>query len=102
MATITGMMLSRADIMNERAEQLKEKLDHARLKRSDSEQLSLISITLTGFVKRYIQNPFMDIINGIIHGVPVQTKFHIAWLRLMVFCTMYVAVMIPYDYLWTR
>ncbi|EEY58845.1 uncharacterized protein PITG_11827 [Phytophthora infestans T30-4] len=87
MATITGMMLSRADIMNERAEQLKEKLDHARLKRSDSEQLSLISITLTGFVKRYIQNPFMDIINGIIHGVPVQTKFHIAWLRLMVFCT---------------
>ncbi|ETM44213.1 hypothetical protein L914_10526, partial [Phytophthora nicotianae] len=97
MATITGMMLSRADIMNERAERLKEKLDHARLKRRNSERFSLISTTLTDFVKRFIQNPLADFIDGIIHGVPVQTKFHLMWLRFMVFCTMYVAIMIPYQ-----
>ncbi|KAG3069173.1 hypothetical protein PC122_g16653 [Phytophthora cactorum] len=97
MATITGMMLSRADIMNERAERLKEDLDHARLKRSNSERFNLISTTLTTLVKRFVHNPLADVVDGIIHGVPVQTRFHLIWLRFMVFCTMYVAVMIPYQ-----
>ncbi|KAG6952994.1 hypothetical protein JG688_00013031 [Phytophthora aleatoria] len=97
MATITGMMLSRADIMNERAERLKEDLDHARLKRSNSERFNLISTTLTTLVKRFVHNPLVDVVDGIIHGVPVQTRFHLIWLRFMVFCAMYVAVMIPYQ-----
>ncbi|KAG7379455.1 hypothetical protein PHYPSEUDO_008560 [Phytophthora pseudosyringae] len=97
MATVTGLMLSRADVMNERAERLKEKMDHARLKRSNSERFSLISLTVVNTVNRFVLSPLVKVLDGLVHGVPVQTHFHLLWLRFMVFCTMYVAIMIPYQ-----
>ncbi|OWZ09335.1 hypothetical protein PHMEG_00017980 [Phytophthora megakarya] len=88
MATITGLMLSRADVMNERAERLKEELDHARLKRRDSERISF-NLAITHTANRLVLKPSATILDGLIHGVPVQSKFHLIWLRFMVICTMY-------------
>ncbi|GMF52406.1 unnamed protein product [Phytophthora fragariaefolia] len=97
LATITGLMLSRADIMNERAERLKEELNHARLKRSNSARFSTINLTIRNWVKRHIAIPFTNILSGLIHGVPVQSKFHLRWLRYMVFCSVYTAILVPYQ-----
>ncbi|KAL3656660.1 hypothetical protein V7S43_018439 [Phytophthora oleae] len=97
MATITGLMLSRADIMNERAERLKEELNLVRLKRSNSERFTILSLSLARTANRLVLQPFRSVSDGLIHGVPVQTTFHLIWLRFMVFCSMYVAIMMPYQ-----
>ncbi|EGZ20178.1 hypothetical protein PHYSODRAFT_462296, partial [Phytophthora sojae] len=54
----TGLMLSRADIMNQRAERIKEEIQH---------------------------------------GTEVQSDFHLAWLRFMVVCILYISILTPYQ-----
>ncbi|KAL4134486.1 hypothetical protein PRIC2_004785 [Phytophthora ramorum] len=97
MATLTGMMLSRADIMNERAERLKEELNHARLKRSNSSRLDLLNTAVVKSVSRLVLAPLAKASDSIVHGAPVQSEFHLRWLRFMVSCTMYVAIVVPYQ-----
>ncbi|KAE9006501.1 hypothetical protein PF011_g11555 [Phytophthora fragariae] len=97
LATITGLMLSRADIMNERAERLKEKLNHARLKRSNSARLSAINLTVVNWLKQRVLHPLTTLFDALVHGVPVQSGFHLGWLQFMVFCTMFTAIIVPYQ-----
>ncbi|EGZ23195.1 hypothetical protein PHYSODRAFT_478862 [Phytophthora sojae] len=97
LATITGLMLSRVDIMNERAERLKEELNHARLKRSNSARFTAINLTIGNWIKRRILLPLTNICDCLVLGVPVQSDFHLSWLRFMVFCTMFTAIIVPYQ-----
>ncbi|GMF13564.1 unnamed protein product [Phytophthora lilii] len=98
--TASSMILSRADIMNERAERLKEKMYSSRLQRSNSVHFNLIrSSSKRGYrwVGQTVLKPSLKVLDCIVHGVAVQSNFHILWLRFMVCCTMYVAVMVPYQ-----
>ncbi|GMF34018.1 unnamed protein product [Phytophthora lilii] len=97
LATVTGLMLSRADIINERAERLKEELNHARLKRSNSAHLSVINLAVVSWLKQSVIHPLTKLFDGIIHGVPVQSRFHLRWLKLVIFCSMFTAIIVPYQ-----
>ncbi|GMF64635.1 unnamed protein product [Phytophthora lilii] len=41
--------------------------------------------------------PLDTLLVGLIHGVAVQSKFHLMWLRFMVACTVHVAILTPYE-----
>lgn len=76
MTISTGLVVSRSDIMNERAESLKEKRYHAR---STSAQSGLICMTLVRFLDAYALKPLLKLgmvsftvllsrVNFILHG----------------------------------
>ncbi|KAE9241343.1 hypothetical protein PF004_g7092 [Phytophthora fragariae] len=94
MTISTGLVVSRSNIMNERAEGLKERRYHAR---SNSTHRSLICMSLVRLLDIFVLQPLFKLGNSLIHGTPVQSKFHLGWLRFMVACTVYVAIMIPYE-----
>jgi CRP-like cAMP-binding protein len=98
--TASGMMLSRADILNERAERLKGKLYSSGLQRSGSVRISRIqtySRNGVEWLRRCVGEPTFKMLDGLVHGVAVQSTFHLIWLRYMVCSTMYVCVMTPYQ-----
>jgi CRP-like cAMP-binding protein len=94
MTTSTGLVLSRSDIMNERAEGLKEMRYHTRVQRTSSAQSDYIGQVL---VDRLGLKRVSQLLNGLVHGAAVQSSFYLCWLRLMVACTAYVTIMIPYE-----
>ncbi|KAE9285762.1 hypothetical protein PF001_g21761 [Phytophthora fragariae] len=97
--TSSGVILSRADIMNERAERLKEKMYSSRLQRSKSVHIGLINASSqrgAHLLHQGVVKPSRKILNALVEGVAVQSDVHLLWLRFIVCCTMYVAVMVPY------
>ncbi|KAK1930157.1 Cyclic nucleotide-gated olfactory channel [Phytophthora citrophthora] len=88
----TGLMLSRADILNERAERIKEELHHVRLRHGEGHTTNLGKL-LFKWVNRFILTP----LHCLIEGTEVQSTFHLAWLRFMVVCILYVSVLAPYQ-----
>ncbi|KAL3663051.1 hypothetical protein V7S43_011992 [Phytophthora oleae] len=90
-----GLVVSRSDIMNERAESLKERRNNAR---GTNSQGSLIWLDLIRWLKRRVVEPLLKLLDGLIHGAAVQSELHHFWLRLMIACTVYVAMMIPYQF----
>ncbi|GMF55772.1 unnamed protein product [Phytophthora fragariaefolia] len=98
--TSNGVIVSGADIMNERAERLKEKIFSSRLQRSKSVHINLIKASSQRGIQlldESVVKPSLKIFDALLRGVPVQSKFHLFWLRFIVCCTMYVAVMVPYQ-----
>lgn len=97
MTTASGKVLSRSDIVNEKAESLKQKRSHTRLQKSDIASNRPTSQKLTRVLDRFIFKPLLVVLDGFMHGVPVQSKFHLFWVRFIVWCTTYVAIMVPYE-----
>ncbi|KAH7463701.1 cGMP-gated cation channel alpha-1 [Phytophthora ramorum] len=92
----TGLMLSQADIMNQRAEHIKDELQHVRSQRGESgKMLSIVNAgkVLLGWLDHFMLTP----LHTLIEGTEVQSAFHLAWLRLMVVCILYVSILTPYQ-----
>ncbi|ETO80855.1 hypothetical protein F444_04728 [Phytophthora nicotianae P1976] len=92
----TGLMLSRADIINERAERIKDELQHVRLQSGERGNISFVADTsrvVRGLLNRFVITP----IHCLVEGTEVQSSFHLTWLRFMVVCIVYVSILIPYQ-----
>ncbi|KAF1780098.1 Cyclic nucleotide-binding-like [Phytophthora cactorum] len=92
----TGLMLSRADIMNERAERIKDELQHVRLQYGESRNGRFVADTsrvVLDLLERFILTPF----HCLVEGTEVQSNFHLSWLRFMVVCIVYVSILTPYQ-----
>ncbi|KAG6615731.1 Voltage-gated Ion Channel (VIC) Superfamily [Phytophthora cinnamomi] len=92
----TGLMLSRADILNQRAERIKEELQHVRLQDGESRHAAMVASAGRAVLKwfeRYITTPLYCLVEG----TEVQSDFHLAWLRFMVVCILYVSILTPYQ-----
>ncbi|GMF33192.1 unnamed protein product [Phytophthora fragariaefolia] len=94
MTISTGLVVSRSDIMNERAEVLKERRHHAR---SNNTHTNLIAVNLVRLFDQNVFKLLMKLMHGVIYGVAVQSNFHLRWLRFIVVCTVYVTILIPYE-----
>ncbi|GMF45704.1 unnamed protein product [Phytophthora fragariaefolia] len=97
LATSLGLVLSRADLMNERAEQLKEEMDRTHTTRKYGMWTSMVLPPLVTLLITALVKPFSMVLRNLICGVPAQSPFHIFWLRFMVFCTVYIAIITPYQ-----
>ncbi|KAE9351246.1 hypothetical protein PR003_g4965 [Phytophthora rubi] len=97
MITASGKVLSRSDIVNERAESLKQKRSHTPLQYSDNASYKHTSVKLMRILNRFVFKPLLKLFDGFIHGVAVQSNFHLFWVRFIVWCTTYVAIMVPYE-----
>ncbi|KAG7390395.1 hypothetical protein PHYPSEUDO_007918 [Phytophthora pseudosyringae] len=92
----TGLMLSRADIMNERAERIKDELQHVRKQHGDRGNIRLVakaSHVLLDWLNRFVLTP----LHCLVEGTEVQGDFHLMWLRFMVVCILYVSILTPYQ-----
>ncbi|KAE9096293.1 hypothetical protein PF010_g15258 [Phytophthora fragariae] len=92
----TGLMLSRADIMNQRAERIKEELQHVRLQDGESRHTAMITSVgraLLKWLERFVITP----LHCLVEGTEVQSEFHLAWLRFMVVCILYISMLTPYQ-----
>ncbi|GMF15951.1 unnamed protein product [Phytophthora lilii] len=96
MTTASGKVLSRSDIVNERAEGFKEKRSYAGLHRNNSAHGSY-SKAMVRSIDRLALKLLFKVCDGFIHGVAVQSKFHLFWLQFIVLCTSYVAIVVPYQ-----
>ncbi|GMF41790.1 unnamed protein product [Phytophthora fragariaefolia] len=92
-----GRTISRSDIINERVESLKGARYKTHLQRSNTGSSNRVSPMMVSVVKQQAPNPLRQVLDGFIHGVPVQSKFHHFWLRFIIMCTMFGAIMIPYQ-----
>ncbi|KAF4031501.1 Cyclic nucleotide-binding domain [Phytophthora infestans] len=92
----TGLMLSRADIMNERADRIKDELQHVRLQHGGSGSGGFVTDTrrvVLELLNRFVVTPFYCLVEG----TEVQSSFHLSWLRFMVVCIVYVSILTPYQ-----
>ncbi|OWZ15956.1 LOW QUALITY PROTEIN: Voltage-gated Ion Channel [Phytophthora megakarya] len=92
----TGLMLSRADIMNQRAERIKDELQHVRLQHGENGHTVVVTKagrTLLKWFNRFVLTP----LHCLIEGTEVQSEFHLEWLRFMVICILYVSMLTPYE-----
>ncbi|GMF13559.1 unnamed protein product [Phytophthora lilii] len=92
----TGLMLSRADIMNQRAERIKDELQHVRSHDGEGTNIRIvtsISGVLLDLLDRFVLTP----LHCLVEGTEVQGHFHLMWLRFMVVCILYVSVLTPYQ-----
>ncbi|KAK1938180.1 Cyclic nucleotide-gated cation channel alpha-3 [Phytophthora citrophthora] len=89
-----GLVASRSDIINERAESIKERRNNAR---GNNSQGSFIWLDVMRWLKRHVVDPLLKLLGGLIHGAAVQSELHHFWLRLMIASTVFVAIMIPYQ-----
>jgi CRP-like cAMP-binding protein len=92
----TGLMLSRADIMNQRAECMKEELDHGRLHRENTGHLQTVAM-VGHAAARYFHRLVLTPLRFLVEGAEVQSAFHQGWLRFMVVCILYVSILTPYQ-----
>ncbi|KAG1688680.1 hypothetical protein DVH05_003117 [Phytophthora capsici] len=90
--TATGLMLSRADILNQRAERIKEELHHVKLRYGEGH-----TTNMGKFVFKWVNRLILTPLHCLIEGTEVQSAFHLAWLRFMVVCILYVSVLAPYQ-----
>ncbi|GMF56638.1 unnamed protein product [Phytophthora fragariaefolia] len=92
----TGLMLSRADIMNQRAERMKEELQHVRMHDFESRYTAMVANT--GLVVfKWLKHAVIIPLHCLVEGTEVQSDFHLAWLRFMVICIVYISVLTPYE-----
>ncbi|KAG7400451.1 hypothetical protein PHYBOEH_005826 [Phytophthora boehmeriae] len=92
----TGLMLSRADIMNQRAENIKEELQHVRLQNAESDRI-LFFKSAGKAVLHWLHQFVLTPLHHLAEGTEVQSSFHLFWLRFMVVCILYVSILIPYQ-----
>ncbi|GLD97428.1 hypothetical protein PINS_up006112 [Pythium insidiosum] len=94
-----GANLSRVDEINLQAERLEEDLQLVRIRRVDttlSVQDALRSTAL-GKVHGRMDNVVRRSATSIFSGANAQSAFHLRWLRLSVFFTVFMALVIPYQ-----
>ncbi|RLN87508.1 hypothetical protein BBJ28_00018132 [Nothophytophthora sp. Chile5] len=92
--------ISRADIMNERAERMKEELQTVRLQGGEASRLGFSSSTssvVLDWLRRFVLQPVPKLLHCLVEGVQAQSSFHLFWLRFTVFCVLYIAILTPYQ-----
>lgn len=92
-------VLSQLDLINEKAELLEEELQLVRIRRTNKLANGSRPITynlLMRTCETYLGRQFITLLRVIVNGTQAQSFFHIVWLKFMVVCTLYIAIVVPY------
>ncbi|KAF1336783.1 Voltage-gated ion channel, partial [Globisporangium splendens] len=95
----SGSSLPRIDMLNKRAEKMEEEMQLVRIKRSDSVKRTIVQPSSAIWLRlweKYFRKQLPSLVHQFVHGTAAQSALHLFWLRLMVFCTVFSAIVVPY------
>lgn len=93
-----GAMLSKMDVLNQRAEAIEEELQLVRIRRSSSARVHvLVRPSHTRRWHECVRDSVLMLLRKLLTGAKAQSALHLVWLRMMVACTVYVAIIVPYQ-----
>lgn len=94
-----GAMLSKIDLLNQRAEKMEEEMQLVRIKRTDSIKRIVVrpsSSLCLRFWDRHLRHQLPELVRQLRAGAEAQSRLHLFWLHFMTSCTVYIAVVVPY------
>lgn len=92
-------ILSQLDLINEKAELLEENLQLVRIRRTGKASNTIHPIADTSFIRaceKHLGYHVTIFVRTIANGTQAQSSFHIRWLKFMVVCTLFIAIVVPY------
>ncbi|TMW64075.1 hypothetical protein Poli38472_014192 [Pythium oligandrum] len=92
-----GSMLSRLDILNQRAERLEEEMRFVHIKRLESTK-EVVKESRWRKIEWFhsVRSTVRRLSNAMLQGSEAQSRVHLIWLRVTVLCTLYMCFVIPY------
>lgn len=92
-------MLSKIDVLNQRAEKMEEELQLVRIKRTDSIKRIVVKPSSSLVLRvwdKHLRHQLPELVRQLRAGARTQSQLHLFWLGFMTSCTVYIAVVVPY------